>query len=62
MTDIISKIMDAKPVLTESDMQDIKKIASLLPSADDGVTLEMSPEFAMAVSIVLLAGIEALEE
>lgn len=61
MTDILNTIMKSKPVLSKQEKKDIASVMVALSKGED-CTLSMDADFSTAVAIVLVAGLEALDE
>lgn len=60
---LIDDILAAPPVLTEREIRELHSLATALPAADNGGTLDIGDDgFATTLAIVILAGLEALDE
>lgn len=60
---ITNDIMCAKPTIPEQDIERLYQIAALLPQIEHGGCLELSDNgLATSLAIVILAGLEALDE
>ena len=59
---VIDDIINAPPSLTPREIDDLRDLAAALPSAEGGTLLLGDNGFATALALVILAGLEALEE
>lgn len=65
MADTIQTILDSQYKLTAEDVRDVQAISDALLSqsaADDDTTLELGPDAALALGVVLKTGLIALED
>ena len=61
--DILNDIMCAPPTIPEQDVENLYRIAAALPQAEHGGCLELGDSgLATSLAIVILAGLEALDE
>jgi len=58
---LLDNIMKSQPILTNDEINGLRSLATALPAADNGSTLDIGDQsFATALAIVILAGLEAL--
>jgi hypothetical protein len=59
---LIDDILAAPPILTDDEIKGLRSLATALPAADYGGTLDIGDGgFATTLAIVILAGLEALD-
>ena len=58
-----NEIMCAKPTIPEQDVESLYRVAAVLPQCENGGCLELGDHgLATSLAIVILAGLEALDE